>query len=329
MLECRGVTVQFDGVMALDRVDLTVASGSTAAVMGPSGSGKSTLLRVIAGLQRPDTGVVRWRGHDLTGVPPHRRPIGLMFQDYALFPHLTVHGNVAFGLRMQDQPADAIGARVSETLELVGLAGFEDRPIDDLSGGEQQRVALARTLAPRPELLLLDEPLGALDRVLRNRLLPEMRDIFAGLELTVLYVTHDTDEAFGVAGEVAVMDHGRIVQTGSPEALWTAPATGLVATLVGHPNVLAAADVPGLLPPDVAEFVVVPPDAIDLDGSAAPNGVVVESRFAAERFDTTVRIGDVELITHTAAALEPGRPVRISIAPDALVPVERRPDPIS
>ncbi len=188
MLSVEGVVVRYGEVAALAGLDLEVADGEVVALLGPSGSGKSTLLRVVAGLVAPDAGSVTWDGQDLAGVPPHRRGFGLMFQDYALFPHLDVGGNVAFGLRMQGPVRPG---RVAEVLEMVGLPGYEDRAVGTLSGGEAQRVALARALAPEPRMLMLDEPVGSLDRVLRERLVIELRELLVRLRMTALYVTHD------------------------------------------------------------------------------------------------------------------------------------------
>ena len=198
MLSAEHVTVRFATKLALDDATLTVADGEVVAVLGGSGSGKTTLLRVIAGLQAPDAGRVVLAGRDLEGVPPHRRGIGLVFQDHALFPHRDVLGNVAFGLRMRSDPPERIAARAAEVLELVGLAGFERRAVGTLSGGEQQRVALARALAPEPDVLLLDEPLGSLDRRLRDRLLDDLAQLFETLRVTAVYVTHDQAEAVRV-----------------------------------------------------------------------------------------------------------------------------------
>ena len=191
MLRVEGLTVGFDGVAALDHASLDVSNGETVTVLGPSGSGKTTLLRVVAGLQVPDKGRVVLDGKDLAGIPPHRRGIGLVFQDHALFPHRNVAENVGFGLRMRGDNPAATARRVRELLELVGLAGFERRSVGTLSGGEQQRVALARALAPEPRLLLLDEPLGSLDRRLRDRLLEDLARLFGQLDVTAVYVTHD------------------------------------------------------------------------------------------------------------------------------------------
>ncbi len=233
MLRVEDVSVHFEGKAALDDVTLNLAEGEVVTVLGPSGSGKSTLLRVIAGLQRPAAGRVMLDGRDLASVPPHRRGIGLVFQDHALFHHRDVAGNVAFGLRMRGDRPEAVERRVHELLDLVGLAGFEHRSVGTLSGGEQQRVALARGLAPEPRVLLLDEPLGSLDRLLRDRLLEDLENLFAELQVTALYVTHDQAEAFALGDRVALMRAGCVVQTGTPDELWAHPADVDVAQFLG------------------------------------------------------------------------------------------------
>jgi thiamine transport system ATP-binding protein len=238
MLRVAGVSVRLDETDALDRVSLEVGEGEVVAVLGPSGSGKTTLLRVIAGLQRPDAGRVLLDGHDLAPVPPHRRGIGLVFQEHALFFHRDVCGNVAFGLRMRGDAPEAVESRVREVLELVGLSGFERRSVATLSGGEQQRVALARALAPAPRVLLLDEPLGSLDRRLRDRLLDDLAKLFRALEVTAVYVTHDQAEAFELGDRVAIMRAGRIVQEGTPDELWAHPADEDIARFLGLENVV-------------------------------------------------------------------------------------------
>jgi thiamine transport system ATP-binding protein len=251
-LVVEGVSVRFEGAdrPALDAVDLSVAAGDLVALLGPSGCGKTTLLRVVAGLVVPDRGRVVLDGDDLTGVPVHRRGVGLMFQDYALFPHRDVGGNVEFGLRMGAMGAAERRARVAEVLALVGLSGWERRPVGPLSGGEQQRVALARALAPSPRLLLLDEPLGALDRGLRDRLVPELRELFRAVGVTVVHVTHDQSEALALADRVVVMDHGAVVQDAPPAEVWARPASALVARFLGFANVLDTPEGPVLVRPE-------------------------------------------------------------------------------
>ncbi|MGW2833626.1 ABC transporter ATP-binding protein [Streptomyces sp. NPDC001286] len=238
LLSLQDATVRFGGRAVLDAVGLDVAEHEVVCVLGPSGSGKSTLLRVVAGLQELDAGRVLLDGWDQTGVPAHRRGVGLMFQDHQLFPQRDVGGNVAFGLRMRGASKAEQGDRVRELLELVGLPGAAGRAVASLSGGEQQRVALARALAPRPRLLMLDEPLGQLDRSLRERLVVELRELFGRLGTTVLAVTHDQGEAFALADRVVVMRDGRIAQSGTPLQVWQRPADEFVARFLGFDNVV-------------------------------------------------------------------------------------------
>lgn len=242
LLRLDDVTVRFRTGQppALDAVDLSVAAQETVCVLGPSGSGKSTLLRVVAGLQAADAGRVFLEGRDQSGVPTHRRGLGLMFQDHQLFPQRDVGGNVAFGLRMRGASRAEQERTVAELLDLVGLPGAQRRAVAALSGGEQQRVALARALAPRPRLLMLDEPLGQLDRGLRERLVVELRRVFGELGTTVLAVTHDQGEAFALADRVVVMHEGRIAQSGTPLEVWQRPATEFVARFLGFDNVVEA-----------------------------------------------------------------------------------------
>lgn len=230
MLKVTDLGVVIDGKTILDNVDLFVGDGEIVAVLGPSGSGKSTLLRAIAGLVRPASGDIEWDGRSIVEVPTHRRNFGLMFQGYALFPHMTVAKNVGFGLEMAGD-RDFAG-QVDEALEAVGLAGFGPRRVESLSGGEQQRVALARTLAPRPDLVMLDEPLGALDRNLRQRLVTDTRHVLEEREVTALVVTHDRDEAVALSDRLALMRDGTIVQTGTLDELLANPADDWVARFI-------------------------------------------------------------------------------------------------
>jgi thiamine transport system ATP-binding protein len=225
----RGLVKRYAGHAALDSVTLSLERRGVLAVLGPSGCGKTTLLRVTAGLEPPDAGTILLDGADLGPLPPERRGIGLVFQDYVLFPHLDVAGNVGFGLRMARWPRRAAAERVRDMLDLVGLAGYERRRVQSLSGGEQQRVALARGLAPGPRVLMLDEPLGALDATLRTSLLDEVPRILHAAGATTVYVTHEQEEALAVADRVAVMRAGRIVQAGRPVDLVERPADAFVA----------------------------------------------------------------------------------------------------
>ena len=238
ILDIRDLHKAYDGAPALRGVSLQVAPGAIVCLLGPSGCGKTTLLRLIAGLEQPDSGTLAFEGRALGGTPTHRRGFGLMFQDYALFPHRDVAGNVAFGLRMQNLPPERIAARVADMLELVGLRGYERRRVYELSGGERQRVALARSLAPSPRLLMLDEPLGALDRALRERLLDELRDILKRVGVTSIYVTHDQAEAFAIADWLVLMQAGQIAQQGPPEDVYRRPVSAFVARFMGHGNLV-------------------------------------------------------------------------------------------
>jgi thiamine transport system ATP-binding protein len=318
MLEVGGVSVSFEGRSALDAVSLGVPTGRTLAVLGPSGSGKTTLLRVVAGLQQPDAGRVVLDGVDVTTVPAHRRGVGLMFQDHVLFPHRDVAGNVGFGLATARASRDEVRRRVARLLELVGLPGTEKRDVRTLSGGEQQRVALARALAPEPRVLLLDEPLGALDGELRERLLADLRTLFAELHLTVVSVTHDVGEAFSLGHEVAVMRRGRCVQAANPDELWRSPADAWVARFLGMQNI---SELNG-------RARVIRPEAVRI---ATGDDAVVLS---AERRGQTVRLrvrlddgGELETETTGLDHLLPGRRVGVTVDPAGVVEVSSWQDP--
>jgi thiamine transport system ATP-binding protein len=284
MLRLAGVTVAYDDFTAVDAVDLEVADGEIVCILGPSGSGKSSLLRAIAGLEPDTRGTVSWDGNDLTRIPAHRRGFGLMFQDHALFPHRDVQGNVAFGLRMQGLGKDETAKRAGDALALVGLEGFEHRRIRELSGGEQQRVALARALAAAPRLLMLDEPLGALDRALRERLVTELRSLFVRLGLTTLFVTHDHDEAFALADQLVVMHAGHVEQSGAPAAVWRHPANPFVARFLGW-NVTRAFS---------GTIAAVRPEAIRVVERSDIVGDVTARTFRRDHFRLDVRVDSLE-----------------------------------
>lgn len=326
MLHLKGITKQYGSTTALDRVDLQVAAGETVAVLGPSGSGKSTLLRVIAGLETPDAGSVQWNHTDITSVPAHARRFGLMFQDYALFPHRDVAGNVGFGLRMAGWPPVEIAGRVEEVLELVGLSGMEGRRINQLSGGEAQRVALARTLAPAPHVVMLDEPLGSLDRSLRERLIVELGEIFERVESTVLYVTHDQEEAFTIADRVAVMRNGSLIQAATPEDLWAEPAGVFVSDFLGFTNRFPATAVDGkadlgwaTVAVDVADGpcqVVLRPDGLVVDEAGPVLVTVVGSVFRGDHYlARTVTATGAELSISVPTHPHVGEQIRIRLDP--------------
>ena len=238
MLDVRHIFKTYEGELLLDDISFKVDTGETVCLLGASGSGKSTLLRIIAGLEEADSGVVSFNGRDLSSTPPHLRDFGLVFQDYALFPHLDVSENVAFGLKMRRLPQDEINQRVANALEMVNLSGFDRRRVTDLSGGEQQRVALARALATRPRLLMFDEPLGALDRTLREGLLNELRSILHQTNIPSIYVTHDQEEAFTIADRVLILNDGRSVREGTPAEVWARPGSEFVARFLGLGNVI-------------------------------------------------------------------------------------------
>ena len=358
VLEVRGAAVSFGAAAALAGVDLAVGAGETVAILGPSGGGKSTLLRAVAGLQPLDRGQILWAGADLAGVPVHRRDFGLMFQDHALFTHRDVAANVAFGLRMRGATAEARRARAAEMLELVGLEGFGPRSVATLSGGEAQRVALARALAPEPRLLMLDEPLGSLDRRHRDELAAELRRIPREVGVTVLHVTHDHDEAFAVADRVAVMLDGRLARIGPPAEVWSDPRRSAVARFLGHANVVEVGpggSVPwGRLEAEPGRAVIRsdafrrlsdaaaeaggptrPPGGSGPPGAARSPGagpaaastvetVVADVRFRGDRFELRVRTdpGEMELIVLDPEPAAVGHCLAYVIDPAAIAAVD-------
>jgi len=275
MLEVDEVSVRYADRTVVDRVSLRAARGEVVCLLGASGSGKTSLLRAIAGLE-PSTGSIRWDGRELAGVPTHERNVGFVFQDFALFPHRSVGENVAFGPRMRGMSRD-----IADTLQLVGLAGYEDRSPATLSGGEAQRVALARALAGGGELLLMDEPLGSLDRPLRERLTVELRSLLHQLDVAVVHVTHDQHEALAIADRVVLLRAGRVAQSGAPAEVWRAPADAEVARFLGFTNLVPEGDGVRVLPPDSVSL-----------GDRGHLGVVRAVTFRGIGFAVTVDLDD-------------------------------------
>jgi len=234
------LTKRFGDCLAVDDVSFLVEQGELVTLLGPSGSGKSTILRIIAGLEEPDAGTIYLYGNDVSSSPPQKRNVGFVFQNYALFKHLTVQKNIAFGLEVQKRPKHKIQERVKELLHLVKLEGYEDRYPSQLSGGQRQRVALARSLAPEPKVLLLDEPFGALDAKVRQNLATWLRDLHRQIHITSVFVTHDQDEAIEISDEIVVLNRGKVEQIGKPEEIYDRPRTRFVASFVGTANVIEA-----------------------------------------------------------------------------------------
>lgn len=315
MLSVKGLSVRYGDLLAVDGANLEVGAGETVAVLGASGSGKTTLLRAVAGLVTPDAGTISWDGVDLAGTPAHRRRFGLVFQDFALFPHLDVGGNVGFGLRMAGVSGADLATQVGAALVRVGLGDLATRRIDELSGGQAQRVALARTLAAGPRMLLLDEPLGSLDPALRRQLAADLAATLAADPIPTLVVTHDTDEAFGLAHRVAVMDHGRIVRTGTPEEVWRDPGTAAVARLLGQAVVSAPL---GGVDPGPGRALAVRPEALRLDPTGPITGTVVATAFRGPDWVLTVEIAGTRLTAYGPTAHRPGEPIRYALDPTAV-----------
>ena len=324
-LAVRGLSVEFGENTAVCDVDLDVPAGSVTAVLGPSGSGKSTLLRAVAGLEPPASGSITYDGRDLARTPTHKRGFALMFQDGQLFPHQTVGRNVGYALRLRHRSAREIEDRVAELLELVGLVGYRDRMPATLSGGERQRVALARSLAVEPRMLLLDEPLSALDRDLRERLAGELHDILTRAGTTALLVTHDQEEAFAIADRLAVLRSGHLVQAGTVADVWSEPADAWTARFLGYATVVdgtAAEVLRGLVDPGATwSQVALRRSAIRLDPDGPLRATVLSARVTPEQLRLEL---DVQGIGRLPAVAEPrqvvavGEAVRARVVPDRL-----------
>jgi putative spermidine/putrescine transport system ATP-binding protein len=320
-VEFTSVSRHFGPVRAVDDVDLAIAEGSFFAMLGPSGSGKTTCLRLISGFEKPSAGTIRIFGENVGAVPPHRRNVNTVFQDYALFPHLSVRDNVAYGPMVRGEPRARREARAEEMLALVKLDGFGDRRPAQLSGGQRQRVALARALVNEPRVLLLDEPLGALDLKLREAMQDELKALQARLGLTFVFVTHDQGEALSMADRLAVFNAGRVVQAGSPAEVYARPATRFVADFVGSSNVLPPAVTRALGGPD--RWASIRPEALRLTGpgGAVLAGPVTGRRYLGATTRLTVAAAGTEiavLVPAGTALAEPGSVVGLAFDPAAL-----------
>lgn len=340
-VEFRGLRREFGSTVALDGLDLTVRPGEFLALLGPSGCGKTTALRMLAGFEHPDSGAVLVDGEDVTHVPAHRRDAGMVFQSYSLFPHLSAVDNVAFGLRMRKLRTAERRSRAAELLELVGLGDKGGRFPHQLSGGQQQRIALARALALRPRVLLLDEPLSALDAKVRLTLREEIRRLQQELGITTLFVTHDQEEALSMADRVAVMRAGRLEQCAEPAELYGRPATAFVAEFVGTmsriPGVLAGGEVEVIgqrLPvdgeaPSAGEVdVLVRPEAVQVRADDRGSARVVATAFLGAVVRVTVRLADgtdvkADLPAHDAAGLGAGAAAHVSLPERPVLVAER------
>jgi len=346
MLEVRDIHKNYAGKPLLKGVSFCVEAGETVCLLGPSGSGKSTLLRIIAGLEPPEVGRVLWDNQDMAGIPVHRRNFGLMFQEYALLPHRNVAENVGFGLRMQALPRVEIQKRVAEALEKVNMSAFARRRVTDLSGGEQQRVALARTLAPRPRLIMLDEPLGALDRTLREQLVEELHRLLQTTGIPAIYVTHDQEEAFALADRLVMLHDGRVEQVGTPAAVYSRPVSAWAARFLGFNNLLAGS-VASLEPFSVQTRIgvfqvgklpghptavgrqvtlLIRPSGLKLEGDNSPGqikGTVEDVLFQGDQFRIGLRCGAaITLQFYLPEPLTPGQTVALAVERGSIVCLE-------
>ncbi len=335
LFEIKNLGKQYAGQPLLSDINFSLQRGEILCLLGPSGSGKTTLLRILSGLELPDRGEISFDGKDLAGVAPHKRHFGMMFQDYALFPHKNIAENIAFGLEMQNWSQKKQDQRVAEMLTLVGLQGFGQRSLDTLSGGERQRVALARSLAPQPQLLLLDEPLGSLDRALRDHLAGEIRAILKSQNVTAVFVTHDQSEAFTVADQIAILHRGKMEQLAPPEQLYRQPANEDVARFLGFQNIINLTTAEPFLPvkviPSGAKKLLIRPEAaviVTKDHKDSTDntlcGIVTKRIFQGQMFQIEIKIGERRL--NFSLTIDPpppgiGREITLSLNPAAIVPL--------
>ena len=335
IIELRDITVEFDGERVLDRLSLSIGDGEFVTLLGASGCGKTTTLRVIAGFVKPTSGEVFFGSKEVSAVPPYKRPVNTIFQRYALFPNYNVFDNIAFGLKLKKVPKDQIAERVREMLRLVNLSGFENRSVTKLSGGQQQRVAIARALINEPKVLLLDEPLAALDLKLRKDMQNELRNIQKKLGITFIYVTHDQEEALSMSDTVVVMNEGKVQQIGKPTDIYNEPQNAFVADFIGESNIID-----GVMLDDYRvrfsgrEFecldrgfaknepvdVVIRPEDVDIvpEGSGHLSGKITSVTFRGVHFEIIVDVQGFKWMIQTTDEHHEGEDVRLFVEPDAI-----------
>ena len=335
VVSLRDIVVEFDGQRILDGLNLDIHDKEFVTLLGSSGCGKTTTLRLIAGFLEPNAGKVLLKGEDITGVPPYKRPVNTVFQKYALFPHLNVFENVAFGLRLKKLDEDTIRRKVRDMLEVVGLKGFERRSISQMSGGQQQRVAIARSLVNEPEILLLDEPLGALDLKLRKEMQLELKRLQREMNITFVYVTHDQEEALTMSDTVVVMSGGKIQQIGSPQDIYNEPKNAFVARFIGDSNIVDGVMLKdflvnfgghdftcvdrGFKVNEPVQVVIRPEDVQIVPPSVGMlTGLVREVIFKGVHFEMHVDVEGYEWIIHSTQASQPGELIGMNIGPDEI-----------
>ena len=332
IVSLRDIVVEFDGQRILDGLNLDIHDKEFVTLLGSSGCGKTTTLRLIAGFLEPNSGKVLLKGQDITGVPPYKRPVNTVFQKYALFPHLNVFENVAFGLRLKKMDEETIRRKVRNMLEVVGLKGFERRSISQMSGGQQQRVAIARSLVNEPEILLLDEPLGALDLKLRKEMQLELKRLQREMNITFIYVTHDQEEALTMSDTIVVMNQGYIQQIGTPENIYNEPENAFVADFIGHSNIIDGT----MIKDELVEIlgarwacvdkgfgnnkpvdVVIRPEDVELvdPSEGTLQGEVTSLIFKGVHYELDVMAGGYEWLVHTTRFVPVGTKVGIKVIP--------------
>ncbi len=332
-IELIDVSKSFDDELVLDNLNLEIEEDEFLTLLGPSGCGKTTTLRIIGGFETPDTGTVLFNGENITSLPPHLRPVNTVFQKYSLFPHLNVFENVAFGLRIKGTDQKTIEDKVREMLKLVGLKGFEKRKVESLSGGQQQRIAIARALVNEPEVLLLDEPLGALDLKLRKEMQVELKRIQKEVGITFIFVTHDQEEALTMSDRIIVMKDGIVQQIGTPTDIYNEPINDFVADFIGESNILE-----GIMHkdydvtfsnhrficvdydfyPEEAVDVVIRPEDVEIvpSGKGMLEGIVTSSLFMGVHYEMHISVGDEDYLCQSTRNFEPGSHVGIDIIPE-------------